>query len=76
MPKKKLTFYYHKDCEACGELKPRFKEVAKLKGWKFRQVNVEKCKTKICDDLDYVPTIYVGRKKLTIEGMEKLLETD
>ena len=75
MPKK-LTFYYHKDCDACGELKPRFKEVAKLKGWTFRQVNVEKCKTKICDDLDAVPTVYVGRKKLTIEGMEKLLEAD
>ena len=75
MPKK-LTFYYHNDCDACLELKPRFKEVAKLKGWTFKQVNVEKCKTNICDRMEYVPTVYVGRKKLTIDGMEKLLEAD
>ena len=75
MPKK-LTFYYHDDCDACVELKTMFKKVAQLMGWKFSQVNVEKCNTKVCDNMEYVPTVYVGRKKLTIDGMEKLLEAD
>jgi len=47
--------------------------LATLKGWRFKPINVENCKTKICDDLEYVPTIFVGRKKLNLNEMEKLL---
>lgn len=54
-------------------MKPAFKEVAKLKGWKYTEINVEKCKTKICDDIEFVPTVYVGSKKLDFKEMEKLL---
>jgi len=54
-------------------LKPAFKEVAELKGWNYKEINVENCKSKICNGLDYVPTIYVGDKKLDLNAMEKLL---
>ena len=73
MAKKTLSFYYHTDCGACKELQPAFKEIAKLKGWKFEKINVENCKSKICDNMEYVPTVYVGKKKLNFKAMEKLL---
>ena len=71
---KTLRFYWHPDCGACDELKPAFKELARLKGLKYQEINVETCKTNICSSLDYVPTVYVGRKKLNINEMEKLLD--
>ncbi|GAG82592.1 unnamed protein product [marine sediment metagenome] len=70
---KTLRYYWDPDCAGCEELKPAFKEVAKLKGWKYKEINVERCKTKTCDKLEYVPTVYVGRKKLDFNEMEKLL---
>jgi len=70
---KTLRFYWHPDCGGCEELRPAFKELAKLKGFKFREINVEKCKSKICRDIEYVPTVYVGNKKLDLNDMEKLL---
>ena len=70
---KTLSFYYHKDCGACAELKPAFKEIAKLKKWKYKEIDVEKCETKICDTMEYIPTVYVGKKKLNFKAMEKLL---
>jgi len=70
--KKELTFYYHPDCDNCSDLKPIFKKVAKLNGLKFKEVNIENCDTKICQDIGYVPTIFVDGRKLSIEEMEKL----
>jgi len=71
---KTLSYYWHPDCDACGELKPAFQKIARLKGWKFKEINVETCKSKICDDIEYVPTVYVGKKKLDFKNMEKLLK--
>lgn len=70
---KTLSFYWHPDCGGCQELKPAFKELAELKGWNFKAINVENCETKTCDTLEYVPTIYIGNKKLDFKEMEKLL---
>lgn len=70
---KTLRYYWHPDCSGCQELKPAFKELAKVKGWNFKAINVEKCKTKICDDIEYVPTVYIGSKQLDLKEMEKLL---
>ena len=54
-------------------MKPAFKELAKLKGWKYKEYNVKNCKSKRCNDIEYVPTVFVGRKKLDLNEMEKLL---
>ena len=70
---KTLRFYWDPDCGGCEELKPAFKELAKLKHWRFKTINVQQCKSKICSEIDYVPTVYVGRKKLDLREMEKLL---
>lgn len=70
---KTLRYYWSPDCDGCEELKPAFKEIAKLKGWKFREINVDTCTSKRCDNLEYVPTVYVGRKKLDFKQMDKLL---
>ncbi|GAH49719.1 unnamed protein product [marine sediment metagenome] len=70
---KTLRYYWSPDCSGCEELKPAFKELAKLKGWKYREINVENCKSKICDDIEYVPTVFIGRKKLNLKEMEKML---
>ncbi len=71
---KTLRFYWQSDCDACEELKPAFKEVAQLKGWRYKEINIDKCKSKICNDLEYVPTVYIGRKKLDLKEMDKLLD--
>ncbi len=70
---KTLRFYWDPSCGVCEELKPAFKELAKLKRWRYKEYNVETCKSKICNELEYVPTVYVGRKKLDLKEMEKLL---
>jgi len=70
---KTLRYYWHPDCDGCEELKPAFKELAKLKGWRYKEVDVRACKSKICNDIAYVPTVYVGSKKLDLKEMEKLL---
>ena len=71
---KTLRYYWDPSCSGCEELKPAFKELANLKGWKYKEINVETCKSKICNDLEYVPTVYIGRKKLDLKEMEKLLD--
>lgn len=70
---KTLRYYWHPDCAGCEELKPVFKELAKLKGLKYREINVENCETKTCNSLEYVPTIFIGRKKLDIKEMDKMI---
>jgi len=70
---KTLRYYWSPGCGGCLELKPVFKELAKLKGWKYKEVNVEACKSKICNSLEYVPTVFIGSKKLDLNEMEKLL---
>ena len=71
---KKVTFYYHNDCDGCKELKPLIKKVAKAKGLKFKEINVEKCSTRFCDALTYVPAVVIDGKKLSINKIEKFLE--
>jgi len=68
-----LRYYWLPGCGGCEELKPAFKELAKLKGWKYKEVNVETCESKICNSLDYVPTVFIGRNKLDLNDMERLL---
>lgn len=69
----KLTFYYHPMCGGCMEVKPLIKEIAVIKGWKYSEVNVEHCKTKICDDIQFVPTIFLDDKKLDFKEIDTLL---
>ena len=70
---KTLTYYWHPDCEGCRELKPVFKEIAKEKGWKYKEIDVADCETKICGTIEYVPTVYLDKKKLDFKDMEKML---
>ena len=71
---KTLRYYWAPGCGGCEELRPAFKELAQLKGWKFKEINVETCKSKICNTIEYVPTVYIGNKKLDFNDMEILLK--
>ena len=71
---KTLRYYWDPSCGVCEELKPAFRELAKLKGYSYKEYNVETCKSKICNEIEYVPTVYVGSKKLDFKEMEKLLK--
>ena len=73
---KKVTLYYHKDCDGCMELKPILKKVARSKGWKYKQVNIERCKTPVCDSLGYVPAIEINGRLLNEKQMETFLERE
>ena len=70
---KKVTFYYHKDCEFCKDLRPLVKRAAKAKGLMFEQINVETCETRFCNSLEFVPTIVLSGKKLNKKQVEKFL---
>ena len=70
---KKVTFYYHRDCDGCKELRPLVKKAAKMKGLDFKQVDVEKCETKFCDALSYVPVVVLDGKKLSPKKIENFL---
>jgi thioredoxin-like negative regulator of GroEL len=69
---KTITFYWHPECDGCHELKPIIKEVARIKKWRFEEVNIDNCDNEICQSLEYVPTIFIDGRKLSIEEMEKL----
>ncbi len=69
----KVTLYYHPMCGGCIEIKPLLKEIAKRKGWNYSEVNIEDCKTKVCENLEYVPTIFMGDRKLNDKEIEALL---
>ncbi len=71
---KTLRYYWSPGCDGCVELKPAFKELAELKGWTYKEINVEQCKSKICNTLDYVPMVYIDNKKLDLKDMEILLK--
>ena len=70
---KEITFYYHPECSGCVEIKPLIHEIAGIKGWKYREVNVEGCTTKICDELEFVPAIFLDGRKLDLREMNKLI---
>ena len=58
------------------ELKPVLKKVARSKGWKYSARNIEKCDTKLCDEIDVVPVLVVNGKKLNEKQMEAFLERE
>ena len=70
---KQVTFYSHKDCGFCGDLRPLVKKAAKSKGLKFVEVDVEKCESKFCDALSYVPVVVLDGKKLSAKKIENFL---
>lgn len=70
---KEITFYYHPMCSGCMEIKPIIKEIAGMKGWAYHEVNVVGCKTKICNEIEYVPTIFVDGREIELEDVNKLL---
>ena len=72
---KQVTFYYHKDCGFCKDLRPLVKRAAKAKGLGFEQINVEKCTTRFCNSLEFVPTVVVNDKKLNAKQVEKFLDS-
>ena len=72
---KKVTFYYHKDCEGCKDLRPLVKKAAKAKGLKFEQINVESCETRFCNNLEFVPVLVLNGKKLSPKKIENFLSS-
>ena len=71
---KKITLYYHDMCDGCEEAKPLFKELAKEKGWDYEEKNIEHCSDDRCEEIEFVPAIYIDDRKLSIEEMSKILD--
>ena len=68
-----LTFYYSTGCPGCNELEPVVREAARKKGMKFRKVNVDECNTKTCESMAFVPTVYIGKRELSMGELEGLV---
>lgn len=70
MAKSAITVFAHHGCGGCRELLPIIRKLAKKKKIPVKVVDVEKCKTKKCDQLGYVP--YIEYKKREIKTSEEL----
>ena len=71
---KKITLYYHDMCDGCEEAKPLIAALAKEKGWEYEEKNIEYCEDERCEDIEFVPAIYLDNRKLSIEEMSKVLD--
>lgn len=67
-----ITIYAHHGCGGCRELLPVIKKLAKKRKIPVKVVNIEKCKTKKCDSLGYVP--YIEYQKREIKTSQELAE--
>lgn len=73
MPKKPaITVYKHNGCGGCREILPLIKKLAKKRKIPVKVVDIEKCKTKKCDSLGYVP--YIEYNNHEIKNSQQLAE--
>ena len=63
-------------CSRCMDLKPELKKTAKKKNWKYKEINVEHCRSKFCDSIEYVPIIVVDGKNLNEKEMYEFVEKE
>ncbi len=68
-----VTFYYSPGCAGCNEIEPVVRKAAKKKGMKFKKVNVDECNTDACQKMGFVPTVYIGKKELSMGELEALV---
>lgn len=69
----KLTIYKSNDCDACKKIVPKIKEKAKKKGWSVKTVDIDKCDTKECKDLSFVPAIFKNGRVMRDKELEGLM---
>ena len=62
--KSPITVYKHNSCGGCRELLPIIKKLARKKGIPVKVVDVEKCKSKKCESLGYVPYIFYQNREI------------
>lgn len=69
-----ITVFKHNDCGGCRQLVPIIKKLAKKKKIPVKIIDVEKCKSKKCDSLGYVPYIeYNGKEIKTSQQLAEVL---
>lgn len=73
---KKITVYVSKSCGGCAELVPALRKMAKSKRVSLKVVDVDKCKDKECDKIEYVPYIKIGGHEATPEEIKNILGMD
>lgn len=75
MPKKApITVFKHSGCGGCRQLLPVIKKLAKKKKIPVKVIDVEKCKSRKCEKLGYVPYIeYKGKEVKTSKELAEIL---
>lgn len=75
MPKKSpITVYKHSGCGGCRELLPVIKKLARKKRIPVKVIDIQKCRTKKCNKLGYVPYIeFRGREIKTSQELAEVL---
>lgn len=68
-----ITIYSSKSCDACHELVPIVKSLAKKKGLAVKVVDVDKC-GKPCQDIKYVPFAKINKKRVSLKKLAKILK--
>lgn len=69
----RLTIYKSSKCGACKKLVPKITEKAERRGWKVETVDVEKCSTKECRDMSFVPAVFKNGKVMKDKELEGLM---
>jgi thiol-disulfide isomerase/thioredoxin len=62
--KSPITVFKHNGCGGCREILPIIRKLAKKRGIPVKVVDLEKCKTKKCNSLGYVPYIEYNHKEI------------
>jgi len=61
---KKITIYKSNKCGACAVLVPEIRRLAKEKKIRVQVIDVDKCHSKKCDAIGYVPKILVDGREV------------
>lgn len=69
-----ITIYSDKSCDACRQIVPIVKSLAKKKGLAVKVVDVDKCHTPKCDSIHYVPFAEIDKKKVSLKKLAKILK--
>jgi hypothetical protein len=70
----KLTVYKSEACGACKRIVPIIRRNARARGDKVTVKDIDKCSSKECEKLGYVPAIYRDGKELKDSELEAYLK--
>ena len=70
----KITVYFAEWCGSCKAITPKIKAYARRNGIAFEKIDVDKCTTKTCNSVDYIPHILMDGQLVSDRQLEKMIK--